>query len=742
MDLIGKTEHVTLTIDGLPVEVVALQGEEEVSKLFSFRLVCAASATGPTPDALLARAARITLDDGFGITRTVTGVIAEAEDELSDEGFALVTLAVRPDVYRLSLGRDCRVFQDLDMVGIAKAILSKTKAPVRYELVRTYRVREYTAQYREDDWTFLSRMLDEEGIYYWFDHDGAETSLVISDDSTLAPDLPGGARVPFAYESGMHATSEVVEELAQEVVVTPTKFTFSSFDPQKPLLKVTATVGDGPLEFYSARGGGPESPAVCAARAKTMLEAANAEGNTAAGISTSVRLIPGMTLEVTDHPLSGFDGKYFIIKASYQVVQRRRVAGGEEEGTPYQCRFGAIAQATPFRSPFDMPKARQPGIQSGVVVGMAGEEVHPDATGRVRVQHYWDREGGRDDKSGKWMRVAQRGVAESMLLPRMGWSVLTFNEEGILDAPSVLARIHDGEHPPPYPLPANKTRVVFKTATTPGGGSHNEIRYEDKDGMEEMFINASRDMSVLALDAKRETVLRDHTRKVGANHAHDVKVDHREEVGNDQSVTISGSEKEDTGPRNKSVVGNESIKVSGTRTLKVERSEGLAVTKDRKLEVGATLIDQTEGQITALAREKRVIQVGGAMVKKSDMSISEDVGKASKQDIGGSKFELVKLRRALEVKTVYTEKVTSAIILKTDKSYNEHADNKSRWIVGGKLDGSAPELWVEASEKIEIKCGSTMLTITKDAVEIKADNLDLTAAATLDAVTKEIVHNR
>jgi type VI secretion system secreted protein VgrG len=191
----------------------------------------------------------------------------------------------------------------------------------------------------------------------------------------------------------------------------------------------------------------------------------------------------------------------------------------------------------------------------------------------------------------------------------------------------------------------------------------------------------------------------------------------------------------------KSVVGNETITVGGSRTLKVDRSEGLAVTKDRTLEVGAMLMDQTQGQITALAREKRVIEVGGVMVKKSDMSISEDVGKASKQDVGGAKFELVKLRRALEVKSVYTENVTAAIILKTDKSYNDHADKKSRWTVGGKLGGSAPELWVEASEKIEIKCGSSTLTITKDAVEIKADNLDLTAAATLDAVTNAIDHN-
>jgi type VI secretion system secreted protein VgrG len=741
-NLLGTTEHVTLAIDGTPIEVVSLDGKEAISWAFSYRLVCSSAAGMKGPDELLGFDARITLDDGMGVTRTITGLVTEAEAGFFDDGHRILTLTVRPKTFPLELGREGRTYHEIDVVGIAKIILGKCGIPTRFELVRTYQTRPYVAQYREDDWTFLERLLDEEGIYYWFDHEGDETTIVLSDDSTLASDLVGGAVVPFAHESGLNVGGEVIEEFAEEAEVMPNRFTVASFNAQKPLLRVMGNAGQGPLEVYTARGGGPETPESCARRAKIMAEAAAAARNTVAGLSTSVRLVPGMILEITDHPLSGFDGRYLIAEATIAVVQRRRGStGGKGADRPYRCNFRGVPQSSPFRSPLDIPKARQPGLQSGIVVGMVGEEVSPHATGEVRVKLYWDRSEGQDEKSGKWMRVAQRNTNDSMLLPRIGWTVLTFNEEGVLDAPSVLSRIHDGEHLPSYPLPANKTRVVWKTATTPGGGSFNEIRFEDQDGAEEMFINASRDMSVLALDAKRETVLRDSRRFVGVNHLHAIAVDYTEAVGRNQTVAILGSEKVSTGPRRKTVIANESITIGGKRSLKVGQAESLAVAKNRTLKVGAAMIDMTLGQITAQARKRRSILVGGVMMKVSGKSISEDVGKVAVQLVGGAKLELAKKARALEVAKVYTEMVGAAILLDTDASYTDHADLTSKWKVGAKAGASAPELLVEASEKIEIKCGTSILTILPDSIEIKTDALDLSEAESLDAVSQVIDHN-
>ena len=314
---------------------------------------------------------------------------------------------------------------------------------------------------------------------------------MLADTSAAAPDLSGGARVAFAYETGLAGRSEAIEEMGGVVAVAPTKFSVRSFDPARPKLEVGASVGSGAFEVYEAPGGGPESPAHCALRARLMAEAAGASKAGIAGVSTSVRLAPGRVVAIDGHPIARLSGRYLVTGVTYEV-QQRGASTKEDDERAYTCRFTAIEQAVPFRPEAVTPLAQQAGLQSGVVIGAAGAEVFPDPAGRVRVQLHWDREGTRDDVSGKWMRVAQRGTADSMLLPRIGWNVLMFNDEGTVDAPNVLSRIHDAEHPPAYPLPANKTRVVFKTATTPGGGSFNELYFEDRKGQEEMFVNASR----------------------------------------------------------------------------------------------------------------------------------------------------------------------------------------------------------------------------------------------------------
>jgi type VI secretion system secreted protein VgrG len=431
-----EVEHATFAIGGLPFEVVAVNGEEAVSHLFRFVVTCAASDDIPAPESLIAKEAELVLRDGYRGERKVTGLVAEASIEVSDDGGAELVAVLRPKVYPLTLGRDCYAFQEVDVIDVVKDVLSASTMPVRYELVSSYPKRAYVAQYREDDWSFLSRLLEEEGIYYWFDHAADETTLVFCEHSSSAPEVTGGAYIPFAYETGMSSGMEIVEEIGSAVKATPTRFTVGSFDPARPLFKVTAAEGQGPLEVYDAPGGGPESPAVVSARAKTMKEAADAARESVMGQANSGRLVPGMIFELGGHPIARLDGRYFLTSAKVVVEQRRRNAGRAQRS--FVSHFSAIQEKTPFRPAAETPNAKQAGLQIGVVIGAPGEEIHSDPTGRVRVQLHWDRFGKRDHTAGKWMRVAQRATPGSMLLPRMGWNVATFNEEGGVDAPSML----------------------------------------------------------------------------------------------------------------------------------------------------------------------------------------------------------------------------------------------------------------------------------------------------------------
>jgi type VI secretion system secreted protein VgrG len=318
--------------------------------------------------------------------------------------------------------------------------------------------------------------------------------------------------------------------------------------------------------------------------------------------------------------------------------------------------------------------------------------------------------------------------------------VLTFNEEGDTDAPSVFNRVPDAEHMPPYPLPENKTRTVFKTATTPGGGSFNEIRLEDKKGQEEMFINASRDMNILIQHIKTGRVFNDQSRAVGLNHTVTVGGHYLAMVGNDQTVNIGGNESitVQQGKTSQTDV-DETVTIGGNRSISVGDSFLLATEKTRKLKVGAAMLDVSLGTISTDGGIYTLL-AGGAVVKASNQTISEDVGKVSLQVIGGIKLEKAKQNRATDVKKQYYETVGGAMTLTTSGKYIDNAQKLSSWRVALKLGAKAPSMLVEAKDKIVLKCGASTITIVPGTVEIKTPSYDLSAAK-LDYDTKLVKHN-
>jgi len=366
--------------------------------------------------------------------------------------------------------------------------------------------------------------------------------------------------------------------------------------------------------------------------------------------------------------------------------------------------------------------------------------LHPDELARVRTILHWDRLGQRNEKGGTWMRVAQRGAPGSMLFPRMGWNVATFNEEGGVDAPSLICRIHDGEHPPEYKLPYNMTRVVWKTATVPANGTTNEIYFEDKDGGEEMFWNASRDMNYRVLDAKYETVRNDSTRTIGVNHDLTVEDTFDERVIGDQRIGIGGDETLTVaGTRIKTVAGNEEETVGGSRTLTVGGAHIGSVRGNRTLVVGGSLIELTPNNITMRARDALTV-VGGSVLKIAGEDVSETAREVAIQAVGGSKLEIAKKDRSLDVRKDYQETVTGPIVLQSNGTYIDNAETTALWKAAVSLLGEAPEVHIEAVEAVRIKCGDSILTLTKDTISITGKALDLSGAH-LDADGALIEHN-
>ncbi|UQA63168.1 type VI secretion system Vgr family protein [Polyangium aurulentum] len=719
-----------LTVQGIEVRrVLAARGVEAISTLFRYDVDAEIELPLPDADTLIGAEASLTLRDAAGRERTVTGVVAEASARVFDNERARATMVLRPTIWRQTLGRDCYASQDVTVRDVVDDVLADYTGKYRWELIRDYPRYPYRVQYREDDWTYVSRLLEEEGIYYWFDHEAASVA-VFSDDSTVAGDMPGGPLLPFVRESALLPKRDAVTELGSASAAVTHRFAAKSFDLARPLVPIQASAGAGRREVYDAPGGGTNMEAILEARVRDQREAHIAAHQGVEGLAMSVRPFPGRALAVEGHPLARLDGRYLVTRIDVQG----------DEHKPCSTRFSAIRANVPFRPLRLTPEAKQAGLQLGQVVGPDGQEVHPDELARVRTILHWDRLGPRNEKGGTWMRVAQRGAPGSMLFPRMGWNVATFNEEGGVDAPSLLCRIHDGEHPPEYKLPYNMTRVVWKTATVPANGTTNEIYFEDKDGAEEMFWNASRDMNYRVLDAKYETVRNDSTRTIGVNHDLTVEDTFDERVIGDQRISVGGDETLTVaGTRMKTVAGNEDETVGGSRTLTVGGAHIGSVRGNRTLVVGGSLIELTPNNITMRARDALTV-VCGSVLKIAGEDVSETAREIAIQAVGGSKLELAKKDRSLDVRKDYNESVAGPIVLQSNGTYMDTAELTSLWKAAVSLVGEAPEVHIEAVETVRIKCGESILTLTKDTISITGKALDLSGAH-LDADAALIEHN-
>lgn len=721
-----------LRVDGLDSgQVLSLRGTEQISQLFRYEVEV--ELDGPPPDLsfVIGAPASLLMRDATANARTVFGIVAEIQARSFDADTYRATLVLRPKVYRQFLGRDCFAMQDITTVDVVKDVLADYTGKVRYELVRDYPKYPYRVQYREDDWTYVSRICEEEGIYYWFDHEDDDSAVVFADNSTSAPAIEGIPVLPFTPASSMRPDQEAVVDVSFEAKMASTKFSGKSFDPDRPLLGIAASAGNGRREDYDAPGAGPVEPAVLQRRIQDRREASIAARSGVAGVATTTRFTPGRTFTLIGHPVPVFDAELLITKVEVEGTLKR----------PVVTRFSAIPKSVMFRPPQVSPVAKQAGFQMALVVGPDGQEVHTDPRGRVRAQMHWDRLGKRNESGGTWMRIAQRGAPGSMLYPRMGWNVSTFNEEGGVDVPSIVCRVHDAEHPPAYKLPENMTRVVFKTATTPDDGSHNEIYFEDATGREEMFINASKDWNGRTRNIKTEFIENDSSREVGVDHELHVDKDMLERVNGNQQIQIGANERlEAQTSVSKAVTGNETRSIGGSRTLKAGESTNITVTGNRTLSVGAAMLDLSLGEIEAHSTKNALNAVGGALLRVAGQSITDALEGTSVQLVGAMKMEFAKAERTTTVSKTMNETIGGSLDIRTNAEFIDNADKLEEITVIGGLSGTAPEVWVEATKSLRIKCGETVITVTTDTVRFEGSTLDLSGAH-IDADTTQIEHN-
>jgi type VI secretion system VgrG family protein len=509
-----------VAIDGVsePVDVILLEGREAVSRLFEFDMTIVVHGAGEATFLERVRGSKVTLviDGATRPARTIRAVVGRAQALAHDarKGDHWYRLRLRPALWLLKKRINSRVFQDLTAPDIVRTLLGESEIHQTWRVRRTYEPRPYCVQYQESDFAFIRRLLADEGIFFYFD----DPDLVVFADSAEAyRPIEGGARLPLRPDAGM-IHRESIRTLDPAVTLTPTSAVVRHYDYERPHVDFTgesalADSTDRGLEVYDyrfERGREVDSNA-----ARTSLEQQLLARRSIRAASHCRRLAPGRTFELVEHPNSVFDGEYAVTTVTHrgrqaQPAQQPSVQHATD-ASEYECETQCVAANVPMR-PRRRKRTLHQVVETAVVVGPPGEEIHVDQLGRVKVQFHWDRYGRKNDHSSCWLRIVQpwAGAAwGTQFVPRMGMEVLVSFVGGDVDRPVVIGSLYNATHPVPFPLPENKTQSGIHTATTPGGGGANILRFEDARGREQIYLHAERDLDT--------EVLRNHTTSVGAD---------------------------------------------------------------------------------------------------------------------------------------------------------------------------------------------------------------------------------
>jgi type VI secretion system secreted protein VgrG len=534
---------------GESLDVRAFNVDQSMNAIFSVSLLVHAENPDVDFDGMLGQDATFTLSTK--VPRSWKGIVSHVQQEHAEpSGLSTYRLTIVPRLWLLTQRRNHRIFQLLSEVEIVQQVLGEWGITPTMQLEGQYKKRKYKVQYAESDFDFVSRMLEDAGISYYFEQAGSDTKMVLSD----APqkNTPRAAALPWKPQGGAATHGhDHISSVDFKQRVRPGAYTVQDHDYRKPAtypLRSTATNGlsveqsleryhydPGAFLFQGSAGSTPTADdrgayrtdeSEASRQAQRRLASERSQGKRVRVASTAFDLAPGSVFTMVDHPRADLGKPHLCVSVSVH---------GNAHGN-WQLHAECVAADEPYHPALRTEKPRIQGVESATVVGPPGEEIHCDEFGRVRVQFHWDRYGSFDENSSCWMHVNQpwggAGYGATSL-PRVGQEVLVDFLGGDPDRPVVTGRVYTALQTTPYKLPDNKTHSGWKSNSTGGGGGFNEIRFEDSLGQELFSTQAERDHKAL--------VKRDSSTVIGNDRTHTTVGNNTETVQQKEKLTVMGS---------------------------------------------------------------------------------------------------------------------------------------------------------------------------------------------------------
>ncbi len=613
-----------------------LQGQEELSLPFLFTLNFVSTDRKLDFKKLVGKTASVEMLLADRSKRIIHGVITRFVQSGYDPRESVYIAELRPWLWLLTLHADNRIFQNLSVPEILDEVFSDLGfKDVKKSLKATYAKREFCVQYQESSFDFVTRLMEDEGIFYFFEHAEGKHTLVLADDSDAYAKCTGSDDVRV----GVDADKNCVRDCSFEQGVTTTGYALTDYNFEIPAtdLYVKTGGGDPALVVYDHPGNYAKKDQG-QTLAKLRIESHENAQKVLRGASNCRGFLSGGKFKMKGHGRADMNAEYVLRQVAH-------VASRSEYGN----HFEALPAAVVFRPPLRTRRQLTLGSQTAVVVGKAGEEIWTDKYGRVKVQFPWDRKGKKDENSSCWVRVAQHWAGKGygqFFLPRIGQEVVISFIDGNPDRPLITGVVYNAEQTVPYALPDNQTKSTTKTRTSKGGGGFNELRFEDKKDSEEVFIHAQKDMNV--------EVKHDRSAKIDSDDKIVVKKNRSVEVSEgDESLTVKkGKRTVEVSEGDESLTvkkgkrdilvdkGDETHEVKGKRTVTVHKDEAHAskakyerkVDKDYTLTIKGNWTINVDGNITIKSKKSVSVESQMAFDLKSGKDLTIKSGADLKQE--------------------------------------------------------------------------------------------------------------
>lgn len=565
--------------------LTAFDGDEALSELFSYRLELMSPDDAIAADKILGKKVTFTVYRSGAAPRVFNGVVKSFHaGPKRTRGFRTYHAELVPWTWFLSRTSDCKIFQDKSVEDIIKEVFAEYGfSDYELRLTGSHAAHVYRVQYRETDLDFLCRLMEEEGMFFYYRHEDGRHVMVIADSASAYYDLaerevechedevPTGAITNFSHRYEFLSGKWTQRDYNFE------KPTSDLETPEKTILK-TPELSKYEIYDYPGRYG---EKADGKTLSKLRMEEEEAAYAVTGGNGTCRTFSPGGKFAVVRHDIASEVGRSYVLTATSHSGADYTGIHTDAGPPSYSNSFTCIPDAVTYRHPRRTPRPSVRGPQTAVVVGQSGEEIECDGYGRIKVQFHWDRLGAGNEKSSCWIRVAQLMAGAkwgAVFTPRIGMEVVVDFLEGDPDRPICTGTVYNADNMPPWDLPANKTRSGFKSLSSKDGNAsstYNELRFEDKKGEEEIYLHAEKNMN--------RVVENDDTLKVGFDKMD--KGDQTVEIYHDQSLTIGNDQTVRIGYDLKGP-GDQSLEVYNDRTTTIGNDDALTVERgDRTAKV-------------------------------------------------------------------------------------------------------------------------------------------------------------